>query len=1162
MSSFPTRSQVFLSAGRGASSAPRPSADLEFMAVSWHASDNVSISEGGDSEEVSDDDGDGDGAKKAAYVAREYMVKAFGVTQEGISVGLTITGFKPYFYVRVERSWGSRAGSKLKKFLLAQKGSGWEVAEAQLVCRKDYLGFQNGEATEFVRIKFAQQFALRQLAKRLSDPSVDLRSEGIHHRGALKLYESNIDPLLRLMHHQRVSPAGWVRVKAGGWSANGAGAPTTCEVDVACAWTDLEGVDRDEIAPLVVFSLDIECGSSHGDFPQAKKGLNKLGMELVQAYTHTGMRVQPLESQMQEMVLLLESALGTRPTDPGTDSMRTHVHVSGVFLKRPPSPAELTALLPDLARAILTEVRVTKKMERSAIERVTDVLDRYLPAPPTRRGPGPAPAWGSAPPDPPGVLVGDPVIQIGVAMHVNGDKSCCQRHILTLGTCAKFAGTVVHEYEDEGSLLLGFTELMRMSDPDVLIGYNQFGFDFAYLNGRSEELGVADAFSKMGRLRGVSCNYKKQTLSSSALGDNELRYFEVTGRCQVDIMKVVQRDHKLDSYKLDAVAEHFMGMNKNDITPTDIFRLQLGTAEDRRVIAEYCVQDCALCNHLLMRLEILANNVAMANVCSVPLSFIFLRGQGIKVQSLVAKRCLEEGFLIPTIHFQGVTKEGPGQGQGQGQGQEEGYEGAIVLEPEIGMYLTEPVTVLDFASLYPSCMISGNLSHDTIVMDAKYDNLRGVDYEEVRYDVRDEKGVRIREEVCRFAKTTTGILPMILRDLLSARKSTRARIKTLGKGGDAFMLAVLDGQQLAFKVTANSLYGQMGARTSPLYLKQIAACTTAIGRAMIMKAKTFLETEHKARVIYGDTDSVFAVFPNLDPVTGEALRGRAALQASIAEGIRASKAFGAHLPAPHDLEYEKTFFPFFLLSKKRYVGKKFEMSVEADKSEVSSMGLVTKRRDNAPIVKTIYGGLIEILLERQDLPEAERFLEQKLAELVGGQVAMEELVVSKALKGFYKAPDTIAHYVLARRMGERDPGNKPQVNERVPYVYIVAPRKLLQGERIENPEYVKKHGILVDTTHYVTNQIMKPVLQLMSLALEGLTGFHKDKALAKELAAVTRSGGDVAAFREAAVQKLLFDPILESRGVLALEKTRVRMGAKRDNQLLGQRELTEFFHMR
>lgn len=1127
-----SRKAVLASSGRVTKGAANET--LRFMAVTWHASDDTP---GCDDDSSSDEDSSGDITlpKKKPFIAREFVVKVFGVTQFGGSVCLSLTGFMPYFYVKVDPSWGAHGGSRLKDWLSRGKGNGWRVASTQLISRKDYVGFHNGDTCEFVRVKFFQNFAMRQMSKRLISGKdvdgriIDLRSIGVSHSGGLAVYESNIDPLLRLMHHRSIAPAGWVEVESGCWSHNET-AQTTCERDVQCAWTDLCGCASEgpEIAPMIVLSLDIECGSSHGDFPQAKKGPSKLGMEMAQLFVHSGMRLQNYEAQLQAVVSCLHKAFGL-----GYVHSPFNASVSRLFPKNCVANFD-SGMLPNLARDVLSEI----KLEKTAIERVTQLVTRFLPCP---RPVQATSIWGAAVPEPAGCLEGDPVIQIGVTMHVYGDKECCQRHILTLGSCDTIAGTIVHEFGDERALLLGFTELIQRCDPDMLIGYNQLGFDFAYLNGRAEELGIAGQFAELGRMRNSSCPFKKHSLSSSALGDNEYRYFDIIGRCQIDIMKVVQREHKLDSYKLDAVADHFMGMHKNSITPNDIFRLQLGSSADRRIIAEYCVQDCALCNHLLMRLEIVANNVAMANVCSVPLSFIFLRGQGIKVLSLVAKRCLAEGFLIPTLQSAGVDVH-------------DGYEGAIVLEPMTGMYLTEPVCVLDFASLYPSSMISGNLSHDTFITDPRYDNLPGISYGEVRYDVKDAHGNRVREEVCRFAKSTCGILPLILKDLLLARKATRARIKGMD-GTDPFMLAVLDGQQVAFKVTANSLYGQMGAQTSALYLKQLAACTTSIGRSMIMQAKLFLESAHGARVIYGDTDSVFAIFPNIDPTTGVKRVGKAALAFSIQEGINASIGFRSQLQEPHDLEYEKTFFPFFLLSKKRYVGKKFVTSI--DSSEVSSMGLVTKRRDNAPIVKFIYGGLIDILLERQDVRAAESFLAEQLLELVDGKVDMQQLVVSKALKGFYKAPDTIAHYVLARRMGERDPGNKPQVNDRVPYVYIVAPRRLLQGDRIENPSYARENRIPIDTTHYVTNQIMKPVVQLMALALEMLSGYTR--SIAKGLHEVSTNGGNVAVFREGAVQRLLFDSILANRTVTKLEKARCRLDHQDKNKRNKQSELTSFF---
>ena len=91
------------------------------------------------------------------------------------------------------------------------------------------------------------------------------------------------------------------------------------------------------------------------------------------------------------------------------------------------------------------------------------------------------------------------------------------------------------------------------------------------------------------------------------------------------------------------------GLGKDDVSPQDIFRLQKGTPEDRATIAKYCIQDCALLIRLLRKLEVINNNFGMSNVCLVPFSYIFLRGQGIKAFSLITNECAKEDFLLPVL---------------------------------------------------------------------------------------------------------------------------------------------------------------------------------------------------------------------------------------------------------------------------------------------------------------------------------------------------------------------------------------------------------------------------------------------------------------------------------------------------------------------------------
>ena len=413
----------------------------------------------------------------------------------------------------------------------------------------------------------------------------------------------------------------------------------------------------------------------------------------------------------------------------------------------------------------------------------------------------------------------------------------------------------------------------------------------------------------------------------------------------IDLFKVMQRDHKLDSYKLDNVASIFLGDKKDDLKPKEIFEKFKGDSKDRCIIAKYCIQDCALVNRLLHKLKILENNIGMGNVCLVPLNYLFRRGQGIKIFSLIAKECMERGYLIPVLNsYNNLDCDSIG------------YEGAVVLEPKQGMYLNDPIVVFDYGSLYPSSMISKDLSHDRYIIDEKYMiKDPNIEYIDVSYDIYEGKGDKKKKigiKTCKFANVKDengnpkkGIIAEILMKLLSERKNTRKKIeyetiitkdskyiglvtekdqeievynidektKVIIKNVEIikridtykkFEKDVFDALQSAYKITANSLYGQIGARTSPIYLKEIAACTTATGREMIMKAKEFVEKNYGAEVIYGDTDSIFCKF-NLKDKNNIPVYDKQALQYAIDIDINIEKNIATIMPYQQNLNYEK-----------------------------------------------------------------------------------------------------------------------------------------------------------------------------------------------------------------------------------------------------------------
>ena len=215
---------------------------------------------------------------------------------------------------------------------------------------------------------------------------------------------------------------------------------------------------------------------------------------------------------------------------------------------------------------------------------------------------------------------------------------------------------------------------------------------------------------------------------------------------------------------------------------------------------------------------------------------------------------------------------------------------------------------------------------------------------------------------------------------------------------------------------------------------------------------------------------------------GIAIQNKDALNISIRFGIWSSILISTLLPAPMAQEYEKVLYPFIILTKKRYVGNLYEKS--PDKFKQKSMGIVLKRRDNANIVKIICGNIIDQILNKRSPKGAVEKTQEILDKTIRGKIPIDKFIITKTLKTTYKNRASIVHAVLADRMAERDPGNKPQSNDRIPYAYIELPPDLkveLQGERVEHWDYIVEKKLKLDYLFYITNQIMKPATQFLEL---------------------------------------------------------------------------------
>ncbi|POS70770.1 DNA polymerase delta catalytic subunit [Diaporthe helianthi] len=650
----------------------------------------------------------------------------------------------------------------------------------------------------------------------------------------------------------------------------------------------------------------------------------------------------------------------------------------------------------------------------------------------------------------------DPVIQIANVVTKYGEKKPFIRNVFCLDTTSSIVATQILEFEREDDMLMSWRDFIDKVDPDIITGYNIANFDFPYLLDRAKHL-KCKGFEYWTRIPTVKSVSKETNFSSKQMGNRDTKATNTNGRLQLDLLQLIQRDHNLRSYTLNSVSSHFLGEQKEDVHYTMITELFNGTPESRRRLALYCLKDAYLPQRLMDKLSCLENYTEMARVTGVPFNFLLSRGQQVKFISQLFRKALEQKLVIPDL---------------KGEGSDDQYEGATVIEPTRGYY-DVPIATLDFASLYPSIIQAHNLCYTTLV------SKKAVEAFKLKKD--EDYIVTPNGDLFVTTKQRKGLLAQILEELLSARKQAK---RELAAETDPFKKAVLNGRQLALKISANSVYGLTGASNGKLPCLEIASSTTSFGRQMIEKTKNEVEAKyniangysHDAQVIYGDTDSVMVKFGTTD------------LAEAMKLGEDAAQFVSAKFVKPIKLEFEKVYFPYLLINKKRYAGLYWTKPEKWDKMDTK--GIETVRRDNCLLVQTVIEKVLRMILIDRDVPGAQDYVKDTIADLLQNKVDMSKLVITKALtKDDYTAKQ--AHVELAHRMKKRDAGSAPGLGDRVAYVMIKGAAGSKNFENSEDPIYVLEHNVPIDTKYYLDNQLAKPLGRIF----EPILGETKAKSL-------------------------------------------------------------------
>lgn len=864
----------------------------------------------------------------------EHLISIFGKTDEGKSVCLT-TAFTPYFFIKLPDKID--AGKIRRIYNILDEKCKDSLIAYSIMKSKDVWGFQNNEEFAFMKINFKHLQARRLVDSFLRKPLDRTSPELFNIFGVrtVKVYEANLDPVLRLMHRTGIQSTGWLDTGDKCIRSHIA----RVDLDLFCNdWTTLKPVARDDIAPFVVASVDIECNSSTGKFPDA-------------------------------------------------------------------------------------------------------------------------------------TVAGDACFQIAISLCKFGsdepyDKTCfCYKK-----TDPNLEGSTILSYETEREMLHAFQKYLHKKDVDIITGWNIFGFDMEYIYRRAQINMCHPEFFNMGKLKDTESELVIKKLSSSALGDNLLKLLPMSGRFIFDMFHEVKKGYKLDSYKLDNVSKLYLGDQKIDMAPKEMFaRYREEDPVKLREVAEYCIKDTLLPHRLMKKLCTLLNMIEMAKATWVPANFLVERGQQIKVFSQLTKKARELGFMVPTIRWGSIP--------------EEPYEGATVLEAQKGAYYT-PITALDFEALYPSIMMADNLCYSSYVMDdRKYGAIPGITYETFN----------VGDRTYKFAQGVPTLLPEILRELKTFRKQAKRDMAA----ATGFAKEVYNGKQLAYKISMNSVYGFTGAGKGILPCVPIASTTTCRGREMIEQTKAYVEKNFPgSKVRYGDTDSVMVEFDVGDRKDEEAVAY------SWEVGERAAEECSALFKKPNNLELEKVYWPYFLYSKKRYAAKLWTKGKD-DKMHMDYIdvkGLQVVRRDNTPHLRECCKELLDVVLTSSNPGPPKELAKERAIELLSGDVPNHKLILSQGLSDSYKvggknvsitAWDSKAerflsedinqsHVQVFNKMRQRKPGSEPQSGDRVPYLITkTQDPKAKAFEKSEDPKYVEENNIPVDYHYYFLNKFLKPICDLL-----------------------------------------------------------------------------------
>lgn len=621
------------------------------------------------------------------------------------------------------------------------------------------------------------------------------------------------------------------------------------------------------------------------------------------------------------------------------------------------------------------------------------------------------------------------------------------------------------EESGELDLLVRLVEIVRTYDPDVLTGYEVHGSSWGYLIERARckyDYNLCDEFSRM-----KTDSHGRFGKQSDRWGFNTTSTIRVTGRHMINIWRAMRGELNLLQYTMENVTWHVLHRRIPHYswkTLTAWYRS--GKNNDLSKLLSYYRIRTLIDIEILESNELIARTSEQARLLGVDFFSVFSRGSQFKVESIMFRIAKPENFIFVS----------PNRKQVGGQNALECL--PLVMEPQSAFY-TSPVLVLDFQSLYPSVMIAYNYCYSTFL--GRIANWRGTSKMGFTEYKRQQGLLALLKDYINIAPNgmmyaKTEIRKSLLAKMLTEILETRVMVKSGMKNDkdDKVLQQLLNNRQLALKLLANVTYGYTSASFSGrMPCSEIADSIVQTGRETLERATAYIHSVERwgAEVVYGDTDSLFVY-----------LKGRTKDQA-FDIGNEIAQAITDMNPRPVKLKFEKVYHPCVLLTKKRYVGYKYE-SKRQETPEFDAKGIETVRRDGTPAEQKIEEKALKMLFETADLSQIKEYFQRQCDKIMRGAVSVQDFCFAKEVRlGTYsdKGPPPAGALISTRKMLE-DARAEPQYGERVPYVVITgAPGARLIDRCVAPEDLLNNPHWQLDAEYYISKNLIPPLERIFNL---------------------------------------------------------------------------------